>query len=145
VFRARNVDTGQGVTVSGLVPGSYLAFWTLTDLNGDTRSVLTRFSEQKGSGPKATAGCRLTGKNRTLASCKVSFPQLPAPNGTVRVRITRGGAVVALGHGKVKNGRATVTMRRLNVARAGAWRITLVLSQPHKRPETVNLTPKKVF
>jgi hypothetical protein len=145
VFRARNVDTGKGVTVSGLVPGSYLAFWTLTDLNGDTRSVLTRFSEQRGSGPKATVGCRLTGKNRTLASCKVGFPQLPAPNGTVRVRITRGGAVVALGHGKVKNGRATVTMRRLNFARTGAWRITLVLSQPHKRAETVNLTPKKVF
>jgi hypothetical protein len=144
VFRARNVDTQSGVTVSGLVPGSYLAFWTLTDLNGDTRSALTRFSEQQGSGPKATVGCRLAGRNRTQISCDVAFPQLPAPNGTVRLRITRGGAVVALGHGKVKNGRATVTMRRLNVVRSGGWRITLVLSQPHMRPETVNLTPKRV-
>jgi hypothetical protein len=144
-FRASNVDTFKGVTVSGLVPGSYAAIWTLTDLNGDTRTVATRFAEQLTSGPKATVSCKLAGRLRKLIACKVSFPQLPAPTGTVRVRITRGGTVVALGRGSVKKGKATVTMRRLNVVTRGAWRITLVLSRPHKRPETVNLSPKRVI
>jgi hypothetical protein len=35
-------------------------------------------------------------------------------------------------------------MRRLNTVTSGSWRITLVLSQPHKRPETVNLSPQRV-
>lgn len=142
VLRAKNVDTNRGVNVTGLVPGSYLAFWTLTDLNGDTRTVATRFAEQLGSGPRATVSCRLARGGRI--ACRVAFPQLPAPNGTVRIRITRGGIVVALGHGRVRNGKASITMRRLNVVPSGAWRITLVLSQPQQRPQTVNLSPAKV-
>jgi len=31
------------------------------------------------------------------------------------------------------------------VVRQGRWRITLVLSRPHKRPETVNLSPRRVL
>jgi hypothetical protein len=62
----------------------------------------------------------------------------------VKVRIARGGTVVALGHGRVRGGKAKVTMRRLNVVTRGAWRITLVLSRPHRRPETVNLSPRRV-
>jgi hypothetical protein len=144
VFRAANVDTATGVTVTGLLPGSYLALWMLTDQNGDTRSVGTRFTEERASGPKATVSCHLAGRLRRLISCRVRFPQLPAPGGTVRVRIVRGRTVVALGHARVRGGKATVTMRRLNVARTGAWRITLVLSRPHKRPETVNLAPRRL-
>jgi hypothetical protein len=53
--------------------------------------------------------------------------------------------VVALGHGRVRKGNATVSMRRLNVVTRGAWRITLVLSQRHKHPQTVNLSPKRVI
>jgi hypothetical protein len=145
VFKASNVDTFKGVTVSGLVPGNYTAIWLMTDLNGDTRTVATRFAEQRASGPRARVSCRLAGRLRRQIACNVSFPELPAPNGTVRVRITRGGTVVALGHGRVRNGKATVTMRRLNVVTGGAWRITLVLSQPHKRPQTVNLRPKRLL
>ena len=144
VFKASNVATSKGVTVTGLAPGSYLALWTLTDQNGDTRSVGTRFTEQLSSGPKAKVSCRLAGAKRRLVACNVVFAGLP-PHGTVRVRITRGGVIVALGHGRVREGKASVTMRRLNAVSSGAWQVTLVLSQPHKRPQTVNLRPKRLL
>ena len=145
VFKAANVGAANGVTVTGLVPGSYLALWTLTDVNGDTRSVVTRFTEQLASGPKATVSCKLAGAKHRLIACKIVFPQLPAPNGTVRVRITRGGTIVALGHGRVRHGKAKVTMRRLRVVHSGAWRVTLVLVQPHKPPQTVNISPRQLY
>jgi hypothetical protein len=47
VFAARNVNTKGGVRVSGLKPGTYTATWTLTDANGDTRTVQTQFIEEK--------------------------------------------------------------------------------------------------
>ena len=47
VFSAANVDTERGVKVSGLRRGSYTAIWTLTDANGDTRTVVTHFIEQR--------------------------------------------------------------------------------------------------
>jgi hypothetical protein len=47
VFRARNVDTKGGVHVSGLRPGLYTAIWTLIDANGDTRTVVTEFFEER--------------------------------------------------------------------------------------------------
>jgi len=46
VFTRRNVDTGGGVAVPALAPGSYRATWTLSDANGDTRTITTRFVEQ---------------------------------------------------------------------------------------------------
>ena len=141
VFKAGNVATSKGVTVTGLAPGSYLALWTLTDQNGDTMSLGTRFTEQLSSGPKAKVSCRLAGAKRALVACNIAFGELPSPHGTVRVRITRGGVIVALGHGRVREGKASVTMRRLNAVSSGAWQVTLVLSQPHKRPQTVNLRP----
>ncbi len=46
VFSARNVNAKNGVKVSGLRSGTYTATWTLTDANGDTRTVVTQFFEQ---------------------------------------------------------------------------------------------------
>jgi hypothetical protein len=46
VFHAANVDTAQGVTVSGLSPGAYVATWVLHDAAGDTRTVTTRFVDE---------------------------------------------------------------------------------------------------
>lgn len=46
MFSARNVNTNDGVRVSGLGRGTYTATWTLTDANGDTRTVVTQFFEQ---------------------------------------------------------------------------------------------------
>jgi hypothetical protein len=47
VFSAPNVDTKRGVRVSGLQRGTYTAIWTLIDANGDTRSVVTQFIEER--------------------------------------------------------------------------------------------------
>lgn len=47
VFSAPNTDTKRGVHVSGLRPGTYTATWTLTDANGDTRTEVTQFIEQR--------------------------------------------------------------------------------------------------
>jgi hypothetical protein len=46
VFRTGNVNSAAGVSVSGLSAGTYRARWVVTDANGDTRTVLTRFTEQ---------------------------------------------------------------------------------------------------
>jgi hypothetical protein len=51
VFHAANVDTARGVSVKALRPGPYQAIWTLSDANGDTRTVTTRFVERSGSAP----------------------------------------------------------------------------------------------
>jgi len=48
VFHAHNVDTRRGVRVPALRPGLYRARWTLSDANGDTRILITRFVEQAG-------------------------------------------------------------------------------------------------
>ena len=47
VFSAANVDTKNGVKVSGLARGTYTAIWTLTDANGDTRTVVSHFIEER--------------------------------------------------------------------------------------------------
>jgi hypothetical protein len=57
VFTSVNVDTPNGVAVSALPPGTYKATWTLTDANGDTRTVTTRFVEQSSlQGPQGPGG-----------------------------------------------------------------------------------------
>jgi hypothetical protein len=43
VFRAINVDTARGTPVRGLPSGVYQAKWRVSDANGDTRTVTTRF------------------------------------------------------------------------------------------------------
>jgi len=47
VFSAPNVNTKNGVKVSGLRRGTYTAIWTLIDANGDTRTVVTQFIEER--------------------------------------------------------------------------------------------------
>jgi hypothetical protein len=43
----RNAAVGGGVRVRGLAPGAYDATWVLTDANGDTRTVQSRFVEAR--------------------------------------------------------------------------------------------------
>jgi hypothetical protein len=45
VFAAENVNTAGGVGAGALATGTYIAKWVLTDANGDTRTVVTRFVE----------------------------------------------------------------------------------------------------
>jgi hypothetical protein len=157
VFTSSNVDTATGVNVTGLAPGTYKATWTLSDLpNGDSRTVTTRFVEQaanqgpkgdtgdtgaqgpKGNtgprgprGPRGPAGprpkisCHLAKHGKV--SCKVTFSK--TKKGTLRMMIARGSQVVALGHGTIRHGAATITLRRLRRLSAGRVTITLVLSR----------------
>jgi hypothetical protein len=46
VFTAQNVDTAGGVSIRRLAQGAYRATWTVVDVNGDTRTVQTRFVEE---------------------------------------------------------------------------------------------------
>ncbi len=137
VLTLRNVDTRRGSLVPALVPGRYQALWTLTDFNGDTRLMATRFIEQRGkagSGPKANVRCahRAAGRIR----CAVSFPAYSQVRGTVRIRLSRGGTIAGLGHAAVRRGRATITMSELVAPSRGSWHATLVLSGPHIEPVT---------
>jgi hypothetical protein len=43
VARAENVDTAKGAKITALAPGHYTAVWTVTNRNGDTRIVTTKF------------------------------------------------------------------------------------------------------
>ena len=56
VFAAANVDTLNGVNVAALAPGTYKATWTVHDLNGDERTVSTRFVELPGNGAQGPQG-----------------------------------------------------------------------------------------
>jgi hypothetical protein len=49
VFTAANTDSADGVTVAGLTRGTYRATWTVTDPNGDTRTLTTRFVYEPGA------------------------------------------------------------------------------------------------
>lgn len=138
VLTVRNVDTRRGATVPALVPGNYEALWKLSNANGDTRLLGTRFIEQAGRagpGPGARVSCRPAGGGRVR--CGVSFPGYAQVRGNVRMRLTRGSAVVALGHRALRRGRATLVMSELVRATSGSWRATLVLSGPHIEPVTI--------
>lgn len=138
VFKAGNVDTAKGVAVPALKPGNYIAIWTLTDTNGDRRLVSTRFISQTGPtgpAPAAAVACRYSGGQRI--SCSVRFPHNPQLTGSLRIRLTRGGTVVGLGHGHVSRGHAKVGLRVVSSAGSGPWQATLVLSRPHLVPVTI--------
>jgi hypothetical protein len=47
VFVSHNVDKRRGVPVSALPTGSYTAYWTVRDRNGDSRQYVTRFVEER--------------------------------------------------------------------------------------------------
>jgi hypothetical protein len=140
VATIRNVDTRRGVSVSALVPGRYFAIWTLTDWAGDTRVVVTRFIEQRGRtgpGPSTRVTCRFVPGGRI--GCSVRFPGNGQIRGAIRLRLTRGGTVAALGSGYARRGRVTITMPELTQPSSGSWQATLVLARPHFEPVTVNV------
>lgn len=164
VFTAGNVDTINGVTVKGLETGTYRATWTLTDANGDTRTVTTRFVEQPGlqgpPGPRGSTGPRgPRGKQgpagptpsstctlkRSKFTCTVTYKKARQTRGTIRMMLTRGGRMAALGHGAVKRGHAKLKMRERRRIRRGRWAATIVLSRAHKAPvtRTIRIRMKK--
>jgi hypothetical protein len=157
VFTSPNVDTVNGVPVNALSPGAYKATWTLTDANGDTRTVTTRFIAQPAlrgaqgppgprgprgprgpAGPKPKVSCKLVHHGKKI-KCKVTFPKAKKTKGKLQVRIARGGHVAALETTRVSHGTATFTVREIRRITHGAWTITLVLSQSHKAASTTKM------
>jgi hypothetical protein len=136
VFTSANVDTVNGVRVAGLAGGTYTATWTLSDANGDTRAVTTRFIEHAGgtAAPKPNVKCK-PGDHRSI-TCAVRFGKAKKLNGTVRMRIASGTRVIALGHGRVRHGKATVSLHVRRSVPRGKLTITVVLSRPHHATST---------
>ncbi len=140
VFTARNVDTAKGVTVPALAPGNYIAVWLLTDSNRDRRLVSTRFIAQAGPtglAPKTRLACQQSGGQRV--TCSVTFPRNPQFSGKLRIRLSRGGTLVALGHGRVRHGHARIGLRAVQTVNSGTSQATLVLTRPHLLPVTIHL------
>jgi hypothetical protein len=135
VFEARNVDVPRGVAVPALAPGQYLAIWTVTNANGDRRILATRFIARPGRpgpAPKMTLACGHAGADRI--HCLVAFPRHGRLHGKVKVRLARGGVLVAAGDGRVRGGRAAVDLNVRRTVPSGDWEATVVLIQPHLQP-----------
>jgi len=146
VFRASDVDTLNGVSVPALYPGPYTATWTVIDGNGDVRVAQTRFIERLRGAASADAriSCSPAGGARLRCRLRLTGP-FAKVSGRVHVRLARGGRVVALGQGRVRRGRAVLTLRRLRQATAGGWRVTIVLAPPHQPPQTIVLRPRRLL
>jgi hypothetical protein len=139
VFRTTNVDTAKGVTVRALPPGTYEATWTVSNPNGDTRTEMTRFVELSAlqgppRAPKPKITCRLVQHHKI--KCTVSLPKSQSGKSTVRMTVASRGHLVALGHGRIRHGSATMTMRLLGRTFTGRLVVTLVVSAPHVAPVT---------
>jgi uncharacterized protein (DUF2141 family) len=161
LFTAVNADTATGVQVPALKPGTYKATWIVSDPNGDTRVLTTRFIEQSAlqgppgppgpqgkqgppgrRGPQGPPGkvpqfkvtCKLQRHNKI--TCTVKFLKAKNTKGTLRMKVARGKHPVALGRARIIRGQASMTMRELRRVTAGPVTITIVLSQPHKAAAT---------
>jgi len=150
VFTTPNVNSINGSPVPALKPGSYNATWVITDLNGDTRTVMTRFVEQpgssgghgghggSGSGLKLVITCHVE-RHHTI-KCTVTFKKSSKMRGKVQVRIAHGKRVTALGHASVKAGKATLKMRELHRVVRGRYSLTVVMTQAGHKPVTLRQT-----
>ncbi len=145
VFHAKNVDTANGVSVKGVKPGTYKATWVLSDANGDTRTMTTRFIEQPGLNKakplRAMVTCKLV-RNHKI-KCSITFMS-NTTKGRLRVALSRGGKVAALGHGSVSHGKAQLTLRETRRIARGRWTMTLVLTQPHQAAKTTTKVALRV-
>ena len=86
--------------------------------------------------------CKLLKHNKI--QCTVTFPKAQDRKGTLRVSISRGGHLVALGNGRVSHGRATLTMRELHARTHGAWDVTVVFSRTVQKPASTQTLPVRV-
>ena len=74
----------------------------------------------------------------------MTFPKGSSKKGTLRVSISRGGHLVALGSARVAHGRATLTMRELRTRTHGAWDITVVFSKTVQKVASTQTLPVRV-
>lgn len=150
VFTAPDVNSVNGTPVPALKPGSYNATWVIVDLNGDTRTVMTRFVEQagKGNGGNGNSGSgghlklviRCQVEHQGTIKCTVTFKKSSHMRGRLQLRIAHGKRVTALGHASVKAGKATVKMRELHRVVRGRYTLTVVMTQTGGKPVTLRQT-----
>jgi len=81
---------------------------------------------QSPSGKNATVSC--TRLDPSHVRCVMTVKGGSGLSGTVRMRITRGRLVVALGHGHVTRGEATLTMRVLHQMTPGQYTVAMVVT-----------------
>jgi hypothetical protein len=79
----------------------------------------------------ATAVCKMLHKGHIR--CTMTIKGGAGISGTVRMRITRGNLLVARGEGRVRHGRATLTMRVLRRMTPGRYTVAMVLTIKAKR------------
>jgi len=157
VFNAANVNSAAGVAVPALPPGTYAAHWVLTDKNGDTRTITTRFVEQAAlqgaqgppgppgaPGPRGPRGPR---GHSAKVTCKVKGRHIrctvkvkKSTHASVRAMLSRGSRIAAIGHGRIRHGRATLTLRTIGRVRRGRARITLVIATSRRSARTITQT-----
>jgi len=168
VFTSGDTNSEGGATVPALTPGRYNTTWTVTDSNGDTHvshGMLAigpgvqgsqgqqgqpgspgQQGQQGPQGPQGLPGpkpekviCTLTGRHHNSIKCRIVFAKSAHVAGLLRVSLSRGAHVAAFGHGQLRRGSATVTMRERRVPTSGAWRITLLVSRTNLPAVTVVL------
>jgi hypothetical protein len=122
VFTNNNVDTANGASVTGLAAGTYAATWTLTDANGDTRTVTSRFVEEPGTqGPQGPQGPQgTTGAKGTTGATGPKGPQgprgkqgPPGPKPKISCKLEKHGKIVC----KVSYSKTTRGKLQLEIAR----------------------------
>jgi hypothetical protein len=78
---------------------------------------------QSPSGTNATVSC--TRLDPSHVRCVMTVKGGSGLSGTVRMRITRGKLVVAIGHGRVTRGEATLAMRVLHQMTSGPYTVAM--------------------
>ena len=109
---ASRVAIQQGTATAQLTPGSQSP-------RGSTGS-------QSPSMTNATVACKRLLHNQIR--CTMTIKGGAGISGTVAMRITRGKLVVALGHGRLRRGRATLTMRVLRRMTTGSYTVTMIVT-----------------
>jgi hypothetical protein len=82
---------------------------------------------QSPSKTTATVACKRLRHNQIR--CTMTIKGGAGISGTVAMRITRGKLVVALGHGRLRRGTATLTMRVLRRMTPGLYTVTMVVTR----------------
>jgi len=77
------------------------------------------------SGTKATVACQKP-RNHKIR-CTMAIKRGASINGTVSMRITRGSLVVAVGHGRIAHGKATLTMRVFHRMTPGKYNVAMTV------------------
>jgi len=88
--------------------------------------ALANSGNRKPAGTNATVACKRLHPDHVR--CTMTIKGGAGISGTVKMRITRGKVLVALGRGKVTRGKATLTMRVLQRMTPGKYTVTMAVT-----------------